>query len=62
MWKIFSDNMGKYESTTPIKNTLSIGISGYPDKAVADSKDLIGQADKAMYKAKQAGRDRIVLA
>ena len=60
--KYFSDCMLKYQRYVPIKNTLSIGISGYPYKHVADSKDLVAQADRAMYKAKASGRDKIILA
>ncbi len=41
--------------------TPSIGISGFPAKDVKTVKDLIGKADKAMYKAKKAGRNQIVI-
>lgn len=40
--------------------TLSFGVSGYPSQKVKDYGDLIAQADKALYVAKAAGRDRIV--
>ena len=38
--------------------TLSIGISVYPNNG-ATLDDLINKADKALYKAKDAGRNRV---
>jgi diguanylate cyclase (GGDEF)-like protein len=40
--------------------TLSFGISAYPDLGL-DTIELIRIADKALYKAKEAGRDRVVI-
>lgn len=39
--------------------TISAGIATYPDDAV-DWYSLINSADKALYKAKQTGRNRVV--
>lgn len=39
--------------------TTSIGVATYPDHA-ASEEDLIGNADKALYKAKDEGRNRVV--
>lgn len=39
--------------------TLSMGISIYPDQGV-ELDDLIQVADKALYKAKELGRDRVI--
>jgi len=36
---------------------VSIGISGYPDDGVY-SQDIIEKADKALYRAKEDGKDR----
>ncbi|HBR13947.1 MAG TPA: hypothetical protein DD723_00155 [Candidatus Omnitrophica bacterium] len=44
---------------TPGQVTLSIGISGYPDDEVKSGQDFIAKIDKAMYMAKEAGRDTI---
>ena len=44
-----------------IKITISIGIAHYPTDAET-RLELIERADKALYKAKETGRDRIVIA
>lgn len=41
--------------------TISAGIAGYPDHAVT-AEELIRAADDAMYRAKGAGRNRVMLA
>jgi diguanylate cyclase (GGDEF)-like protein/PAS domain S-box-containing protein len=46
---------------TPLHVTISAGVATYPDHAV-DHEQLIVQADKALYIAKESGRDRIELA
>ncbi len=44
----------------PLKCTISIGVAGFPLNA--DSKDqLIQKADSALYKAKNNGRNKVVL-
>ena len=43
----------------PFSVTLSLGISVYPDEST-DSKELIAQADQALYFAKHHGRNRAV--
>ena len=45
----------------PGRLTISVGVAGFPDDA-ADSEGLVRAADEALYKAKHAGRDRVVLA
>ena len=47
-------------SATHVQVTTSIGISCFPDSA-AHLKDLIQQADIAMYLSKKAGRNRITV-
>jgi len=42
--------------------TLSAGIAQFDRARMTDAKDLLGQADAALYRAKQDGRDRVVLA
>lgn len=46
--------------TTPLPITLSMGIATYPTQA-KDDVSLIIQADGALYKAKQTGKDRIIV-
>lgn len=38
--------------------TISIGVATFPDQAV-DEIELVREADKAMYEAKKAGRNRV---
>ena len=42
--------------------TVSMGISAFPDPRVAEADVLITLADDALFKAKNRGRDQIVLA
>jgi len=51
------------EIRTPVKGgetsvTASLGVASYPDDA-ADRRSLIEAADAALYRAKEAGRDRV---
>jgi diguanylate cyclase (GGDEF)-like protein len=48
-----------YEDT-PLKVTISMGISGLPDKALEKPALLIQAADEALYQAKRGGRNRVV--
>ena len=46
---------------TPIKLTVSVGVASYPHHATSLT-GLIQAADGALYRAKQEGRDRVVIA
>jgi two-component system cell cycle response regulator len=53
------------ESTTadtqagPLKVTVSIGVSAVPRTKARSAKELVIHADKALYRAKKAGRNRV---
>jgi len=50
------------QETQPSGNvTVSIGVSSFPEDG-SDSPSIINQADKAMYQAKNNGRNRVCLA
>ena len=49
-----------YEGTH-IPVTISVGIAGLPDPAVKDASELVARADKALYKSKHGGRNRVTL-
>ena len=49
----------EYENRQAITITVSIGVAGL-DKQIVDYQSLIHQADKALYGAKQQGRNRVV--
>ncbi|MCL2334899.1 MAG: GGDEF domain-containing protein, partial [Endomicrobia bacterium] len=48
------------ESGEQFSVTISAGLSSYPSDA-SDIDQIINAADKALYKAKQGGRNRVVL-
>lgn len=48
----------KLDNLPPV--SISIGVASYPDDG-KDIKSLINSADTAMYKAKQEGRNRVVI-
>ena len=50
-------NFGDKEK--PLKATISIGVSVYPDTEIKSVEELIGKSDKALYKAKREGRNRV---
>lgn len=54
--KLF-DSLSKQETKQDIFSTISIGIGGIPKEGIDSSKKLIAEVDKAMYKAKKAGRN-----
>jgi two-component system cell cycle response regulator len=50
-----------FESGTEVRVTISLGGVSFPSADVADLDDLIRKADAAMYGAKKAGRNRLML-
>ena len=44
-----------------LKITASIGMVCYPRSDVRRLEDLIGMADAALYRAKEQGRNRVVI-
>ncbi|HEY8240398.1 MAG TPA: diguanylate cyclase, partial [Kiritimatiellia bacterium] len=47
------------ESTTGVSMTISIGVASSEELEVKSSAELLVRADQALYKSKQAGRDRV---
>jgi diguanylate cyclase (GGDEF)-like protein len=41
--------------------TVSIGVATYPDACTTNAIDLLSAADRALYWAKDAGRNRIAI-
>ena len=51
----------KRQDVVPAEVTLSCGVAAFPEHG-ASEEDLLGAADRALYKAKGAGRDRVEVA
>jgi diguanylate cyclase (GGDEF)-like protein len=51
----------KFEAarTTPVKITVSIGVSSFPAPHVESAEDLFARADAALYRAKEKGRNMV---
>ncbi|WCL54469.1 diguanylate cyclase [Gimibacter soli] len=47
------------EHGLPLQVTISIGIASFPDNSAANVDELLSVADKALYRAKQSGRNRV---
>ncbi|MEW5736503.1 MAG: PleD family two-component system response regulator [Thermodesulfobacteriota bacterium] len=43
-----------------LKVTISVGVATYPNQEIPDHKTLVECADKALYKAKEQGRNRVI--
>jgi diguanylate cyclase (GGDEF)-like protein len=43
----------------PLKITVSIGVSSAPRTRARNAKELVIHADKALYRAKKNGRNRV---
>ncbi|WP_374355722.1 diguanylate cyclase [Chitinimonas sp.] len=52
--------IGQYDFTVTGPLSASFGVCSYRDGDTAES--MVARADKAMYRAKEAGRDRVMLA
>ena len=53
----FTNSQGQRE----IRSTISIGVALYPDGMLSPNQ-LLEKVDKAMYKAKKEGRNRVCIA
>jgi diguanylate cyclase (GGDEF)-like protein len=45
--------------TNPLSVTVSVGVASYPTPAVDSPESLVREADRALYRAKEAGRNRV---
>lgn len=45
---------------TRVNVTLSIGVADMADPTITEPKDLLARADRALYRAKKLGRDRVL--
>jgi diguanylate cyclase (GGDEF)-like protein len=48
--------------TKVIPVTISVGVATMPDPSITQATGLLAAADKALYEAKRAGRNRVVVA
>jgi diguanylate cyclase (GGDEF)-like protein len=49
------------EPPQALRVTASFGISAYPESKAADGEDLVRYADRALYRAKKTGKNRVEL-
>ena len=48
-----------WAGTKPLSVTVSVGVASYPSQAVDSAESLVREADRALYRAKEAGRNRV---
>ena len=59
--RVVQDHVFPYEEDQPEGNlTVSMGVASLPEDA-QDGEELIERADRALYRAKQTGRNRVCL-
>jgi diguanylate cyclase (GGDEF)-like protein len=49
------------DSSPALRVTASFGIAAYPESKAANGEDLVGRADRALYRAKATGKNRVEL-
>jgi diguanylate cyclase (GGDEF)-like protein len=49
------------EPPQALRVTASFGIASYPDSKASDGEDLVRRADRALYRAKKTGKNRVEL-
>ncbi len=66
--RIMSDRFRKSVALHPfdcgsakVPVSISMGLAGYPEASATNVKELIDQADQALYQAKASGRNQVVL-
>lgn len=57
-----ADNEFEISPDRSIRMTVSGGVASWPSRNINDARGLIEMADRSLYAAKEAGRDRIVRA
>jgi diguanylate cyclase (GGDEF)-like protein len=65
---VLGERLRSLVETTPFETegqrmpiTISIGVAGYPEAPIETVTQLIAAADQALYEAKRAGRNRVLL-
>jgi diguanylate cyclase (GGDEF)-like protein len=57
---IVRDNKTTY-GDNQISVTISVGVDSMPESSVSGETELIANADEALYRAKNSGRDKVVI-
>ena len=46
---------------TKISVTISVGLDSMPETTISDELELITNADEALYRSKNSGRDKVTI-
>src|SRR5678815_2373221 len=49
------------EASQALRVTASFGIASYPESKARDGEDLVRRADRALFRAKKTGKNRVEL-
>jgi diguanylate cyclase (GGDEF)-like protein len=55
------EQISAFQSEAGLSVTASFGVASYPESGAADAEELLALADRALYRAKRTGKNRVEL-